>query len=275
MMIMLIDLFEIILPICYFTTTWTYAKSFYKNSKLAESLKVRFILVTLIIHGVYIILRTVQYNHPPVTTVFEIFSLIAFTVTLAYVYIEIRTKNRSTGYFILIFPFFSQLISSLFINELTEIPQVLRSNLLGIHVGSALIGYAAITISAVYGFLYLMLYHDIKSSHFTVIYKRLPNLEMLERMSFTATVLGFIFLTIAISIGYIWLPRAIEKFSYADPKLLSTIIVWLIYAAGLTAKKIVGWQGRRIMVLSLIGFIITIFSMTVINFFFSNFHKFI
>jgi ABC-type transport system involved in cytochrome c biogenesis permease subunit len=272
---MLLNLFEIILPACYFATTWMYAIGFFKNSKTADLLKVRFLFITLIFHGIYIVFRTVEFKHPPVTTVFEILSLIAFTVTITYAFIEKRTQNRTTGGFILLFPLLFQLISSIFIKELIEIPQVLRSYLLGFHVWSALAGYAAITISAVYGFLYLILYRDIKSSHFTVIYKRLPNLEMLERMSFSATIFGFAFLTIAISVGYFWMPRAIEKFSYTDPKLISTITVWLIYAGGLSAKKIIGWQGRKIMVLSMIGFVITIFSMVLINLFFNSFHKFL
>ncbi|MBI5476771.1 MAG: cytochrome c biogenesis protein CcsA [Ignavibacteriales bacterium] len=272
---MLLNLFEIVLPVSYFATTGLYAFGFFKNSKNSELYKVRFLIFTLIVHGIYIVFRTIEFNHPPVTTVFEILSLIAFTITITYAFIEIRTKNRTTGGFILIFPFIFQLISSFFIKELLEIPPVLRSYLLGFHVWSALVGYAAITISAVYGFLYLILYRDIKSAHFSVIYKRLPNLEMLERMSFSATVFGFVFLTIAISVGYAWLPRAIEKFSYADPKLISTIAVWLIYAAGLSAKKIIGWQGRKIMVLSMFGFIFTLFSMLLINIFFSSFHKFL
>lgn len=269
-----INLFEIILPLFYFCTIWVYAIAFFKSKKIAETVKTPLMYLTLTCHAVYIIIRTLEYNHPPITTIFEILSLIAFTVILTYAYIEIKTKNKSTGYFILIFPFIFQSISSLFIRELIQVPQVLRSYLLGFHVSSALIGYAAITISAVYGFLYLMLYHDIKSSHFTVVYKRLPNLEMLERMSFTGTLFGFILLTIAIVVGFIWLPKAIENFSYADPKLIGTMVVWFIYAIGLTAKKIIGWRGRRIMVLSLIGFAITILSMTIVNMFFSRFHKF-
>ena len=205
---------------------------------------------------------------------FELFSLIAFTIGFAYAYIELRTKITSTGYFILILPFFFQLFSSIFIKEIPEIPEILRSNLLGFHVTSALLGYAAIAISGVYGFLYLMLYRDIKSRQFGVIYKRLPNLEMLERMSFTATVFGFILLTIAIIVGLIWLPRISVDISYADPKLFGTFAIWLIYAIGLTAKRLIGWQGRRMMVLSVFGFTLIIFSMTIINIFFSEFHKF-
>jgi len=265
---------EISLPFFYFSTVWAYAKAFFKNSKIAELVKTRLVYSTLTVHATYIIVRTLEFHHPPITTVFEILSLMAFTIIVAYAYIEIRTKNRSTGYFILMFPFFFQFISSLFIKELNSVPPILQSYLLGFHVSSALLGYAAITISAVYGFLYLMLYHDIKSSQFSVIYKRLPNLEILERMSFTATVFGFVLLTFAIVIGFIWLPKAIEKFSYGDPKLIGTIAVWLVYAIGLITKRIIGWQGRKMMVISLIGFTIMIFSMTFINMFFSGFHKF-
>jgi ABC-type uncharacterized transport system permease subunit len=269
-----ITFFEIVLPISYFWTIWVYAKAFFSNIKIAEKLKTPLLLTTLTLHASYIAVRTYQFGHPPITSMFEIFSLIAFTIVVVYVYIEYRTKNSSTGYFILILPFFFQLISSIFIHEKSEIPAALRSNLLGFHVSSALLGYTAITISAVYGFLYLMLYHDIKSSQFSVIYKRLPNLEMLERMSFIATVFGFFLLTIAIVIGIIWLPRVFVSISYTDPKLLGTCVIWIIYGGGLVAKKVAGWRGRRIMVLSMFGFALATFSMTIINMFFSGFHKF-
>src|ERR1041385_2905400 len=269
-----ISLIEILLPLLYFGTIWAYAKAFFKNINLAETIKTPFLIGTLIIHAVYISLRTIEFNHPPITTIFEILSLIAFTIALTYAYIEFRTKNRSTGYFILILPFFFQLASSLFIKELSEVPAILRSNLLGFHVSSAMLGYAAITISAVYGFLYLMLYHDIKSSQFGVIYQRLPNLETLERMSITATVFGFILLTIAIIVGLVWLPQIPEGASYADPKLLGTAAIWLLYATGLAAKRLRHWHGRRMMVLSMLGFATAMVSMTIINVFLSSFHKF-
>ncbi len=269
-----ITFFEILLPCSYFLTIWVYAKAFFSNLKSAERLKIPLLLLTLALHVTYIIIRTIEFGHPPITSMFEIFSLIAFTIVVVYLYIEIRTKNSSTGYFILILPFFFQLTSSIFIHEKSEIPAALRSNLLGFHVSSALLGYTAITISAVYGFLYLMLYHDIKSSQFSVIYKRLPNLETLERMSFTATIFGFFLLTIAMVIGIIWLPRVFTTISYSDPKLLGTCIIWAIYGGGLLAKKVAGWQGRRMMVLSMFGFALAMISMTIINMFFSQFHKF-
>lgn len=265
---------QIGLPFLYFITIWMYARSFFSNIRRATALRTPLLLSVLVLHAAYIVFRSVEIGHPPITSIFEILSLIALTIVIVYAYIELRTGNKATGYFILILPFVFQTVSSLLIRDNADVPAILRNNLLGFHVSSALLGYAAITISAVYSFLYLMLYHDIKSSQFSVIYKRLPNLETLERMSFTATVIGFLLLTIAIVVGLIWLPRALENYSYLDPKLFGTIAIWLIYAAGLTAKKVIGWQGRRIMVLSMCGFAIAMFSMSIINIFFSRFHRF-
>ena len=270
----IISLLRILLPLLYFGTIWAYARAFFSGLKIAESVKTPLLLLTLMLHAVYAVARTAALGHPPITSIFEILSLIAFTVGVVYAYIEMRTKNTATGYFILMLPFFFQLISSIFIKDTSNVQPVLQSNLLGFHVSSAFLGYAAITISAVYGFLYLMLYHEIKSKQFGVVYKRLPNLETLERMSFTATVFGFSLLTIAITIGVIWLPNAIGNFAYTDPKLFGTAAIWIVYAFGLTAKKISRWQGRRMMVLSVFGFALAVVSMTIINIFFTSFHKF-
>lgn len=271
---MIIELLKILLPILYFIVVWFYGKAFFRSSKSAEKLKTPLLYLLIFFHSIYLILRTVTFSHPPITKIFEIMSVVAFSVCFAYAYIELKTKVKGTGYFILVVAFFFQLISSIFITDLLVVPEILRSNLLGFHVVSALLGFSAITISAIYGMLYLMLYHDIKSNRFGIVYKRLPNLEILERMSLTATKFGFILLTVAIVVGFVWLPKAFETFSYADPKLIGTVFIWVLYATGLTANKIARWQGKRIVWLSILGFIVSFFSMTIVNMFFSSFHKF-
>ena len=151
---------------------------------------------------------------------------------------------------------------------------MLRSRLLGFHVSATLLGYTGISLSAAYGFLYLMLYHEIKSSRFGVIYKRLPNLEMLEKMSTNSELFGFLTLTLGIAVGFFWLPLAFDNVSYLDPKLIGTLLIWFLYAVGLVAKKKFGLQGRKMMIVSLVGFGFVFLSMTVINMALSGFHKF-
>lgn len=232
------------------------------------------LLGIIILHLVYLLDRTVAFDHPPVTTVFEIFTVLSFCIAAAYMFIERRSKAKETGYFILNIAFFFQVGSSLFIKDLLEVPEILRSNWFGLHVTSALLGYAAITISAVYGFLYLMLYHQIKVNNLGVIYKKLPNLETLEKMNFTAVTMAFGLLTLAIIVGFIWLQRTFSDYSLSDPKLIGTLIIWGVYGIGIIAKKTGELKGRKVMILSVAGFVIAVFSMTVINMFFSGFHKF-
>ncbi len=269
-----VDGINILLPACYFIVVWTYGKAFFGDVVWAKTIKSRLLVSTVALHFLYLLARAIEFNHPPVTTIFEILTVLAFCVAVAYLIIEIRSRSGETGYFILNIAFFFQFVSSAFIRDLLEVPEILRSNFFGLHVGSALLGYAAITISAVYGFLYLMLYHQIKASKFGMIYAKLPNLETLERMSYTGFKMAFLFLGIAILVGFLWLPQTFLDVSYSDPKLVGTILLWLLYGIGIAAKRLGEWKGRKVMILSVCGFGLTIFSMTVVNLLFTGFHNF-
>jgi len=271
---LLIDIFVIAMPLWYAGVVLLYAFAFFGSDGRAERLKTLFLNATVVLHLIYIALRTVAFDHPPITTVYEIMTMLAACISIGYAYIELRTKTRNTGFFILLLALVFQTTSSLFIKDLTEIALILRSRLLGFHVSAALLGYTAISLSAVYGVLYLMLYHQIKSSRFGLIYNRLPNLEMLEKMSHKSVVLGFWMLTIAITIGWFWLPRAFDHFSYFDPKLISSLAIWCLYAIGLSAKRQFGWQGRKMMIISVVGFGCVFLSLTLINLYMSGFHSF-
>ena len=122
---------------------------------------------------------------PPIISVFEILSLLAFSIAASYRIIEIRTGIKNTGFLILLLSLIFQTISSLFIQDLYEVNPILRNNLLGIHVLSALIGYSAFTISAVYGLMYLLQYHNLKTNTLGIFFDNLPNLERLEHLTHT------------------------------------------------------------------------------------------
>jgi ABC-type transport system involved in cytochrome c biogenesis permease subunit len=269
-----VELFNIILPVLYAGVLYFYGLSFFRSTPSADRIKTPLLLITLLVHILYLIFRTILFNHPPITTPFEIMTLLAFCIAATYLYIELVSKVHGTGLFILILALFFQIISSLLIRDLTEVPAILKNNMLGFHVSSVLLGYTAITIGAMYGVLYLMLYHDIKSNHFSVIYKRLPNLETLESMSYRASLFGFILLSIAITFGIIWSNIAFGEIYFTDPKLVGSIFIWALYAIGLISKKTAGWHGRKVMMLYVSGFLVALFSITIVNIFFSSFHQF-
>ena len=268
------NVFNYTLPFFYFALVWTYGKAFFADKTWAKQAKTQILIATITLHILSLAVRTVTFRHPPVTTVFEIFSVLSCSIAVTYFIIELRSQQKETGYFILNIAFFFQAASSIFIKDTPVVRDILRSPLFGAHVSSALLGCAAITIAGAYGLMYLMLYHEMKATQFGVIYKKLPTLETLERMTFTAVTLAFLLLSAAILFGFIWLNHAITNPNYFDPKLIGTIIIWAMYGFLVIAKVKCGWKGRKVMILSIIGFLISIFSMTIINIFFSGFHKF-
>ena len=56
--------------------------------------------------------------------------------------------------------------------------------------------------SAAADFIRAAIVEDLKSNRFGIIYQRLPSLDLLATMSRRAAVLGLLFLTITICIGY-------------------------------------------------------------------------
>ena len=273
-MISFIDSFNILLPNLYILTFEVYFYDFVKGKKRFTRSKRILLFFTLLLHFLYLLVRTIHFDHPPITNVFEIFTVLAFSISFSYLILELATDIRGTGPFIIIISMIFQIISSFFIQDLTDVKDVLRSNLLGLHVFSALIGYSGITVSAVYGLLYLILYKKIKLNKFGLIFNRLPSLEVLETLSFYSAVIGFILLTIASTIGVIWLPKAFPNFSYTDPKLIGTSIVWLLYGLGILSKVFGKWRGKKVVLLSIAGFVIAILSTMLTNFLAQSFHSF-
>ncbi|MBK6913493.1 MAG: cytochrome c biogenesis protein CcsA [Ignavibacteriales bacterium] len=269
-----IDIINSILPFSYLLTFSIYTYDFMKGTKHFTNSKRLFLFLTLLLHAAFLLMRTIEFNHPPITNVFEIFTVLAFAISFSYFILELVTDIRGTGPFIIIISIIFQIISTIFIQDLLIVKEVLRNNLLGSHVLSALIGYSGITISAVYGFLYLTLYKDLKYNRFGLVFNRLPSLEILEKLSFYSAVIGFCLLTIAITIGIIWLPTAFPDFSYTDPKLVGTLIVWLLYGIGILSKLWGKLRGRKLILLSIVGFIIAILSTSLSNFLAKSFHSF-
>jgi ABC-type uncharacterized transport system permease subunit len=269
-----VDVLQVAMPVLYGVLVLLYGITFFWNIPSVEGYKTPLLSTTIVLHAVYLAVRTAAFDHPPITSVFEIMTMLALCIAVAYLYIEVRSNASTTGVLILALAFIFQAVSSLFIRALLVIPEYLHSLVLGFHVSAALLGYTGISLSAAYGFLYLMLYREVKAANFGTMYQRLPNLETLEKMSHRAEVLGFVMLSVAILIGLFWLPRVFADFSYWDPKLVGSVVIWLLYAVGLAAKRRFGWQGRRMMILTLVAFCFVFLSMTVINLYLSGFHSF-
>ncbi len=265
---------NILIPVFYLVTFTYYVIAFKEEKKNLSNAKRVTLFITLLLHLFYLVIRTIELNHAPITNPWEIFTVLAFAIAFSYFILELATDVRETGAFILLFALLFQTASSVFIPDVSIVKEVLRNRLLGLHVISAILGYSGFTISAVYGVLFLMLYKQIKLRNFGIIFDRLPSLETLEKLNFYSVIIGFIMLTFAIIIGIIWLPSAFPHFKYSDPKIVATSIVWAVYASGITLKWMFHIYGKKVIILSLSGFVLAILSLMITNMAPSTFHSF-
>src|SRR4030095_16594895 len=131
-----------------------------------------------------------------------------------------------------------------FISNEGSFPPILRSPLFSVHTLSAVLGYTAFAVSAIYGLLYLLLYRDLKTSRFGLVYQRLAPLDTLATISLRAALTGQVFLTVTISCGALWASQRFPGF-WQDPKFIMTGFIWLVYGAGVGLPSRRGWAGRR------------------------------
>ncbi|GAB4173634.1 MAG: hypothetical protein Kow00108_08500 [Calditrichia bacterium] len=270
----ILNFLQIFLPMAYFLTTFYYARFFFHEDPAAEKKLSWLLNGTLILHIIYIASWGLFYNHYPLASIFEVMTVIALFIALIYKYIETRLKIKTTGYFILIMAFILQLSSSVFIKKVDQIPEILNSPLFDFHSTFATLGYSALVISSIYSLMYILLYHDLKSNRFSIIFERLPSLESLAGMIYKSAVLGSVFLTLAIFLGHVFMKQTFNVWFKFDFKILSVYLVWLLYLLEIIGKKKFNWAPRIMAYLSIAGVVIIILSVVVVSYFIPSFHKF-
>jgi ABC-type transport system involved in cytochrome c biogenesis permease subunit len=238
-----------------------------------------FILLAISIYILYLILETVAFRHIPVANAWEGFTFVAFAMVVVYLVLEWRSKDKATGIFLLVPVLFFQVLSSAFVTHSVEVDEILRSPLFGVHVTAALLGYVALSVAAVYGAMYSLLYRELKKHRVGLIFRRLPNLETLSRLNMGAVLFGWVGLTIAIGIGSFWAGELtsagqLEGTFYTDPKFLLTAVLWVLYGLALGGRYLFRWPGRQLAHLTLLAFVLMVGSSLAVNLFLPSFHQF-
>ena len=150
-------------------------------------------------------------------------------------------------------------------------PPGLTGPLFAFHVTMAIVGYAALSLSFVLAQLYLIQNKQIRRRNLGLMFSRLPALDVLSRLHRTTVVIGVSALSVAAVLGLIW--AKINWGTYWDPKVLFTFLIITLYLFTLFPRWL-GWGGKKIALLSVTGFMVVLFSYTIVNLFISQGHTF-
>jgi cytochrome c-type biogenesis protein CcsB len=93
----------------------------------------------------------------------------------------------------------------------------------------------------------------------------LPDVNVLDELTHQLIMFGFLFLSVGIITGAVWANSAWGRYWGWDPKETWSLITWFVYAVLLHARLLRGWRGKRIAVLSIVGFAAVIFTYFGVN----------
>jgi ABC-type transport system involved in cytochrome c biogenesis permease subunit len=232
-------------------------------------------------HTFIIGMQTMQLGHVPLGNATAAISTFVWLLAVAYLYTEMASEERAMGVFIVpllvllqIFPVFGPLPD--------HRAPVLDSPWFEVHVSSLLFAYASFALACVIGITYVLLFKEIKAKRLGFFYDRLPSLQSLDTMNARAVTVGWVFLTVGVVIGMIWVAEArsnaisdprLKAMTILDPKIFVALVSWAIYSFELWARRI-GWNGRRGALLSAIGFVIVLLNFIPVSYFLTRSHNF-
>ncbi len=240
------------------------------------------LLVAALAHTFVVGMQTMELHHIPFASLPTVVSTFVWLLTLSYLYLEITTEERAMGVFILPIVIGLQTISVLS-------PGVERSDPLfdspwfWVHVASLICAYASFALAGMLGLTYMLQFKEIKKKHLGYLYNRLPSLLTLDTMNSRAMTIGWVFLTVGVTVGVIWAARAralspddpnLQAMSLDDPKIFVAVLTWVVYSFALFARNRLGWTGRRAAWLSTVGFAIVLLNLLPIGYFVETSHTF-
>jgi cytochrome c-type biogenesis protein CcsB len=129
-----------------------------------------------------------------------------------------------------------------------------------VHIVFGFLSLSIFFLSFLLGVLFLVQEFQLKRKMIFKVFNRLPSLDLLDQLHYKALTVGFVLLTLGIITGSAWAKSAKGVYFFDDPRQLWTIIAWLVYAFFFQVRFSAGWKGRRGVLLSLIGFMVILFT---------------
>ncbi|PID73896.1 MAG: c-type cytochrome biogenesis protein CcsB [Desulfobacterales bacterium] len=215
-------------------------------------------------------------GHAPLSNLYESLVFFSWAIVIIHLVLESRVKNRVFGVFIMPLAFLSLAYASLapdISDRIQPLVPALRSNWLIAHVVTCFLGYAGFSVAFGISIMYLI-QAEKGREHPLVLVRRFPDASDLDDLTHKMIQFGFLFLSLGIITGAVWADSAWGRYWGWDPKETWSLITWFIYATFLHARLMRGWQGKRIAVFSIIGFIAVMFTYFGVNFLLTGLHSY-
>jgi HemX protein len=271
-----------LMTLVYFVVWATYMRLFITDSILAHKWSTRLAIGAVVLDTAAMVHLGLELERLPMGGTLEFLGLLALALLVTYLLIEMRQVSKHTGFLITGMAFVCKLLADLLTSPVPEVNPYLSDPGFAGHALFILIAYTALSLSFLYAVLYLILARQLNRRHFGLLFRRLPSLDGLGRMSMGAVEIGAPMLFLGLSLGHLWMynladtlpPELAADLSPYDPKIMVSWVVFLAFAVILVGYRFLRWRGRRMVILTAIAYLCLVLAMSLLNHYAPSFHKF-
>lgn len=208
----------------------------------------------LFFHFVSLAELTLEAGHLTPATIHHSESLLAFLVMAFFAGVYLRYRTTSPGIFVFPVVFVLTFVAAIgqeppqFTNEL------LRSSWIFVHIALIFAGYAALFFSFATSLLYLVQERNLKTKQSSGALARLPALETIDEIGYRSLLLGFPFMTFGLIAGAVVARANFGPEFFLDPKIVLSVLMWVVYMVLLYTRWSSGWRGRKAAYLATFAF---------------------
>ncbi len=228
----------------------------FRKKRLLRAAWIAF-LAAFALHSVFLVARGVAAKRLPLSNQFEFANGFAWGVALFTVAVCTRLKTDWLKVAAMPAALLIMTYAALQPMEIRDLMPALRSAWFGVHIGSAVLAYAAFVIAGCVGARYLILSKKAGDDQ--------KALEQMDFLSYRLVSFGFLFLTVVILSGAIWAEQAWSAFWTWDPKEVWALICWILYAVYLHLRLRGKKKGRQMAWYLVIAVFVVFFTFAGVN----------
>jgi ABC-type uncharacterized transport system permease subunit len=261
-----------VVPLLYIFTAALYGVYFFTEQPHVGRFRQPALILTVLTHIADLGILTSLEGYRLSYSAYNLMGMVALTLTITYMFIELTTKSDKTGFFVIGFAALSELFASILTVQSSGNGPSFSGLGIGVHLIAAIFGFSAVAIAGLYSGLYLVLFRQIRLNRFGLLFQRLPNLEALELLIMHAVGFGFFFLSITLLAGVVEQRASGEAINLLEPKLVTLIAIWLLYGISLFIRPLFGWDTKHMAVLLIALFVVITLLVAIMSLVTPTFH---
>jgi len=254
----------------YGISAFTYVFGFIANNDKLFTAGLWSALAGFIPQVIVIGIRWTETGISPFFTISESLMFAMFCSVLIFLVFELTNKKvKPLGVLVMTVAFVLMGWSGTMYKEAAEsIAPALQSGWIWAHIIGAATGFSAVLTAAGFALLYLL-----KEKKASAILDKLPELQVLDNLSYRFVAGGFIMYGLMIVSGAFWANQVKGNYWNWDPVEVWSLISWLVYGIYLHLRITMGWRGKKLAWYAIIAMVAMIVSYWGIPFTVETFHK--